>query len=200
MADEAILDLLRQHLAGADSVYFAPSIPDHEEHAVRRAHAGQLAVSERILVLYDRFSARPIDGFAITAQRLCWKSAAGRSHQIEWAHLDPDALYTDGRRLVIGDSAVEISGDASLLEACADAFSVLALSARRARPRPLASTAPTSPPPPHAISYHAYAVHASSQKPPAYACWQCATPLYLNMPQCARSGASPSAQGWLRTG
>lgn len=200
MTDDAVLALLRQHFTGADSMYFAPTIPGKKEHGVRRVHAGQLPIGERILALYDDtvFGSRE-DGFAITTHRLAWKNVADRPHAIEWAHLDPDAIYAEGRKLVIGAGAIEISGDPEIIDACAEAFYVLALSARAAH-RPRVSAAPTTPPPPHAISYHAYAAHASSQTPPAYACWHCATPLYWNTPRCAHCGAWPTAQGWLRTG
>lgn len=199
MTDDAIVGLLRQHFAGADSTYLAPHIPAKKEHGARRAHAGHLPAGEPVLAVYDdTVFGSAEDGFVVTARRLCWKNVAGRPHQIEWAHLDPNALYPEGRKLAIGAGAIEISSDASIIDACADAFYVLALSARSTQPRP--SLAATTPPPPHAISYHAYATHASSQTPPAYACWQCTTPLYWNTPQCARCGASPSTHGWLRTG
>jgi hypothetical protein len=54
-------------------------------------------------------------------------------------------------------------------------------------------------PPPHAVSYDSYVVHASSQKSPRFACWQCETPLHWSTPQCARCSAWPMAQGWSRT-
>lgn len=57
-----------------------------------------------------------------------------------------------------------------------------------------------TPPPPHAVTYDSYVVHASSQKGPSFACWHCRTPLHWNTPQCARCSAWPTPQGWQRTG
>jgi hypothetical protein len=54
-------------------------------------------------------------------------------------------------------------------------------------------------PPPHAVSYDSYVVHASSQKSPKFSCWQCQTPLHFSTPQCAHCSAWPMPQGWLRT-
>jgi hypothetical protein len=54
-------------------------------------------------------------------------------------------------------------------------------------------------PPPHAVTYDSYVVHASSQKSPKFACWQCQTPLHWNTPQCSHCNAMPMPQGWLRT-
>jgi hypothetical protein len=200
MTDEAILGLLRRRFTASDSMYFAPTIPDKKERAVARAHAGGLPIGERILALYDdTVLGSGEDGFAVTAQRLCWKNAGEPAQQIEWAAVEPDDIQPEGGRLASGPGAIAIAGDAALIDACADAVYVLALSARHAQ-RPHPSAAPTTPPPPHAISYHAYAAHASSQSPPAYACWQCTTPHHWNTPRCARCGAWPSAEGWARTG
>jgi hypothetical protein len=69
--------------------------------------------------------------------------------------------------------------------------------APRSDPKPAIANA--TPPPPHAVTYASYVVHASSQKAPKFACWHCHTPLHWNTPQCARCSAWPTPQGWLRT-
>jgi hypothetical protein len=179
------------------------------------------------------------DGFLVTAQRLCWKNLgrSRRAQMIEWRHLDPDRMYVDKKLLVLGEGAIEVSGDESILEACEQAFHVLAFSARTVessaarsgvvlsgnggaserteesepseqrdstrptlRPsRPGISHSHATRPPPHAVTYDSYVVHASSQKSPKFACWQCQTPLHWNTPQCSHCSAWPMPQGWLRT-
>ena len=64
---------------------------------------------------------------------------------------------------------------------------------------PRRAVANATPPPPHAVSYDSYVVHAHAQRGPAFACWCCSTPLYWNTPQCARCNALPTPQGWRRT-
>lgn len=177
MTDEAILALLLRHFADDHAMLLAPAIPSDEEAAAREAYEAYLPADERVLALY----AGEHVTFLVTKNRLCWRDAAGRARHVTWLALDPDALGLEDDELHVG----------------AATFYVLAFSARGAAARP--SAAPTTPPPPHAISYHAYAVHASSQTPPSYACWQCTSPLHWNTPRCARCGASPSAEGWRRT-
>src|SRR5262249_32747891 len=53
MTGEAVLHLLRQHLAGAESVFVCPHVPPKKEDAARRAHVVHLPARERILALYD---------------------------------------------------------------------------------------------------------------------------------------------------
>ncbi len=217
LTDEAVLTLLRQHLTGADSMYLRPTIPTKKEINARNVHAGSLPTGEMILALYDdTVFGSAEDGFIITSRRVCWKNIASRPHMIEWCNVDPDRLWCEDRKLYIGAGAIEISGDASVIDACADAFHVLAFSARpsvrnaesgialRSEPPPSTDFKPTpvvaTPPPAHHVSYHAYAVHSAMQPAPKFACWHCRTPLYWNTPQCAYCGVGPSAQGWLRTG
>jgi hypothetical protein len=67
------------------------------------------------------------------------------------------------------------------------------------RPSRPAAVSHATRPPPHAVSYDSYVVHASSQKSPKFSCWQCQTPLHWSTPQCAYCSAWPMPQGWLRT-
>ena len=71
-------------------------------------------------------------------------------------------------------------------------------------PRVYDSAPPTSmnatPPPPDAVSYDSYVVHANAQRAPDFSCWHCSTPLYQTTPQCARCQALPTTHGWRRTG
>ena len=273
MTDEAVLGLLRQHFTGEESTYLCPSISGKRELGARCVHARHLPNDERVLLLYDdTVFGSGDEGFLVTTQRLCWKNGKGRAHMIEWAQIDPDRMYADKRKLMLGVHAIEITGDESIVEACERAFHVLAFSARapagcarsgialtqsadssaslptaaaatasagstpsgrpmtvpmaqrpsahptqrpsqrpshpatlesaiapifKAAPRPAVSNA--TPPPPSAVSYDSYVVHASSQKGPSFVCWCCNTPLYWNTPQCARCNAWPTAQGWRRT-
>ena len=252
MTDDAVLSLLRRHFRGVDSMYFCPAIPGKKEIAARAVHARHLPSDERVLALFDdTVFGIGDDGFLVTSSRICWKNAGGRAQMLEWRHVDPDRMYADKKQLVLGAGAIELTADDSVLDACEQAFHVLAFSAREAdgtstvarsgvvlsgnvdetghhgaqravsgiadanpqeressrptaRPsRPPLASAPhrthTTRPPPHAVSYASYVVHASSQKSPKFACWQCQTPLHWTTPQCAHCGASPTPQGWLRT-
>ncbi|MBX3191324.1 MAG: hypothetical protein KF819_30280 [Labilithrix sp.] len=225
MTDDAVLGLVRQYFAGAGSMYFCPNVPPKKEHGVRRAHVGHLPTNEWILGLYDdTVFGSSEEGFVITSRRLCWKNIAEQPCMLEWQHLDPERMYPDGQKLVLGAGYLEISGDESVIDACADAFHILAISARATPSSPPRSHVPTlqsavapavhaappasheaphahaTPPPPNPVSFAAYAGHAYAQPAPAFACWHCRTPLYWNTPQCARCSAWPSPQGWLRTG
>lgn len=249
MTDEAVLALLRQHFGGVDAMYLCPTVPGKKELAARGVHARHLPSDERVLALFDdTVFGLGDDGFLVTAQRLCWKNVGSsrRAQRIEWRHLDPDRMYVDKKQLVLGDGALEISGDESVLDACEQAFHVLAFSARvvesavarsgvvlsgndgasersertaqseptgQGEPNALRDSArptlrPSHPgishshatrPPPHAVTYDSYVVHASSQKSPKFACWQCQTPLHWNTPQCSHCSAWKMPQGWLRT-
>jgi hypothetical protein len=223
LTDDSVLALLKQHFAGADSMYLRPTIPTKKEINARNVHAAHLPTSEYILALYDdTVFGSAEDGFVITSRRVCWKNISARPHMIEWANVDPDRLWCEDRKLYIGAGAIEVSGDPSVIDACADAFHVLAFSARPSmqhahaesgiapvstrslsEPPPSTDFKPTpmvaTPPPMHHVSYQAYAVHSAMQPAPSFACWHCKTPLHWNTPQCAYCGAWPSAEGWLRT-
>jgi len=230
MTDDAVLAFLREHFAGAESTSLSPLIAGKQELGARHAHAQHLPSDERVLMLYDEtIFGSGEDGFLVTARRLCWRNAGGPARMLEWADLDPDAMYADRLRLVLPDGALEITGDVSVIATCESAFYVLALSARfpiaapaagsgivrspvepppplrpstrpTLRPSPSHRPANATPPPPHAVTYDSYVTHAASQNGPAFACWCCSTPLYWNTPQCARCSALPTPQGWHRTG
>ena len=249
MTDEAVLALVRRHFDGIDAMYLCPTVPGKKELAARSVHARHLPSNERVLALFDdTVFGLGDDGFLVTSQRLCWKNEGGRPQMIEWQHVDPDRMYRDRNQLVLGTGAIQVSGDESVLDACEQAFHVLAFSARTtqaaasvarsgvvlsggaddtgrhgthdanhanhanhandanerdsARPtfrpsRPTVSHATR--PPPHAVTYDSYVVHASSQKSPKFSCWQCQTPLHWNTPQCSHCSAWPMPRGWLRT-
>jgi hypothetical protein len=231
MTEAAVLHLARRHFESFESVFVCPHIPPKKEMAARRAHVDQLPPRERILALYDAsWLGTGEEGFCITSKRLCWKNSGDKEgRMLLWGQVDPDRLYLDAGCLWIGDERIIVTDDAAL-DACANAFHVLALSAT-ARPAPMASAPilrdthpdPTeglgtchgsqgrerssgpmgrsaTPPPPHTTSYHAYATHAEKQEPD-YSCWHCMTPLWKNTPQCAYCGAFPKPRkGWLRTG
>jgi hypothetical protein len=235
-----------------DAMDLCPTIPGKKELAARRMHARHLPSDERVLALFDdAVFGLGDEGFLVTAQRLCWNNPgrSRRAQMIEWRHLDPERMYADKKQLVLGEGAIELTGDDSVIDACEQAFHVLAFSARpavtpvarsgvvlsgndgetgvtgvtgersanerserserselrdSARPtlrpsRPWISHSHTTRPPPYAVSYDSYVVHASSQKGPKFACWQCQTPLHWSTPQCAHCSAWPMPQGWRRT-
>jgi hypothetical protein len=209
LTDEAVLTLLREHFASLSGrVFIAPLIPPRNEDAMRRAHVLHLPDRERILALYDAsWLGSGEEGFLVTSRRICWKNANGPAYTIEWRDLDPDQLEADRDRVFIGGDAILIP-DEDVVDACADAFHILTLSAMP--PRGLASgrvprPSPTprafaSPPPPNDTSFANYASHAESQAPD-HACWHCRTPLYASTPQCAYCGVLPKKRkGWLRAG
>ncbi len=208
MTEESVLDLLRQHFGdGIESVFVCPHVPPKKERAARRAHASHLPAHERILALHDATLLGGGDeGFVVTVRRLCWKNPGQPARSIEWQDLAPDSLFVDGSRVWVDGDAIVIREDA-VLDACANAFFVLALSGLP--PRPKRSThvrthdgrkvALETTPPAHTTSYRAYVAHAETNAPDR-ACWHCKTPLYESTPQCAFCGALPKKKGWLQTG
>ena len=138
LTEDAVLDLLRQHFADADSVFVCPHVPPPEEHAARHVHAVHLPARERILALHDRTGVLGggHEGFVVTAKRICWKNPGEPARSVQWKDIDPDQLYIDGPRLFLGHDAIELSGS-DVQDACANAFHVLALSGLP--PQPLAS-------------------------------------------------------------
>jgi hypothetical protein len=216
MTEEAVLQLVRRHFSEMESVFVCPHVPPKKEQVARRAHAFDLPARERILALYDpTLLGTGEEGFVVTARRLCWRTQGQAARSIKWREFDPDSLYVDDGRLFFGEDVIGIAiAEDGLLDACADAFHVLALSGLP--PHPIASTPVRSrgalsdtreieampmlatAPPAHTTSYHAYASHAETQAPDR-SCWHCQTPLYEKTPQCAYCGAFPKKKGWLRT-
>ena len=241
MTNEAVLALLWQHFTETDAMVLCPNIPGRKEMVARKVHARHLPTSERVLALYDdTVFGSGDEGFLVTSHRICWKNAGAtrRAQSIAWRDLDPDLMYADRNKLVLGVDAIELSADvddgaAALLEALEALLHVLAFSARSDAPEgppaamrssdrptfrpssppvplesevvprsdrrpPIANVKETAPPP-HAVTYASYVIHASSQRSPKFECWHCHTPLHWNTPQCARCDALPSSQGWLRS-
>lgn len=132
MTDEAVLAVLREHFAGVDSMYLCPLVPGKKEIAARRLHARHLPSEERVLALFDdTVFGSGDEGFVVTSRRVCWRNAgtSARPQMIEWRHLDPDLMYVDRGKLVLGLGAIEV-GEPSALDALEATFYVLALSAR----------------------------------------------------------------------
>ncbi len=211
MTDEAVLELLRSRIGG--HAYLEPFIPTVRERGARRMHYAHLPEAERILALWDASAmASGEDGFVVTARRLCWKNPGETARMIEWHDVDAEAIYADAGHVFLGADVVSLGEDAARVDACADLFYVLAISARPHVPAAPSSSGvvpamepahvhlKTTAPPPAGVSYTAYVEHASSQPPPSWCCWKCRTPLFRTTPQCARCGAKPAAFGWLRTG
>ncbi len=130
MIDQEVLALVRQHFAGADAMLLAPNIPARTEAAARRTHAQHLPPNETILAVYDDtlFDSGD-DGFVVTARRLCWKNEGEPPFMMEWRDLEADRLFADGKRLFLGGGSIVLNDEAAV-DAAADAFHVLALSAR----------------------------------------------------------------------
>lgn len=212
MTEDAVLHLVRQHFGDANAVYVCPHVPPKKEQTARRAHAAHLPPRERILALYDStWLGSGDEGFVITAKRLCWKNAGQPATSVLWQDVDPERLWVESGRVVIGDEAVLVAED-TVLDACANAFHVLALSGYLwglpATPQasghvqrftPIPSKTMATPPPAHTTSYHHYASHAELTAPDC-CCWHCRTPLYQTTPQCSYCGAFPKKKGWLRAG
>jgi hypothetical protein len=209
MSDESVLALFREHFTGSESTSLWPAITGKKELGARAVHARHLPGDERILMLYDDtvFGSGDV-GFLATSRRICWKNTADQPHMVEWHQVDPDCMYADRQRLVLGTRAIEITGDESIMDACERAFHVLALSARApsatagsgiALAHAGRAVTNATPPPPHRVSYDSYVVHASSQQGPTFACWCCNSPLHRTTPQCARCSALPTRAGWRPT-
>lgn len=212
MTDDAVLELLRSRIGG--HAYLEPFIPAARERGARRVHYAHLPEDERVLALWDASAlSSGEEGFVVTSRRLCWKNPGGTARMIEWHDVDAEAIYADAGHVFLGTDVVSLGEDASRVDACADSFYVLAISARPHVPASPSSSGvvpaiepparvhlQTTAPPPAGVSYMAYVEHASSQPPPSWCCWKCRTPLFRTSPQCARCGAKPAAFGWLRTG
>ena len=218
LTDDAVLELLRGRLGG--NAYNEPFIPAARERGARRMHYAHLPEGERILALWDATAmGSGEDGFVVTARRLCWKNPSAPARMVEWHDVDADGIYGEAGNLYVGADVIALGGDVSLVDACVDAFYVLALSAQPRVPASPSSSGvvpamadadataerarvhvKTTAPPPAGVSYTAYVEHASSQPAPSWCCWKCRTPLFRTTPQCARCGAKPAAFGWLRTG
>lgn len=131
LTDEAVLASLRGHFSGIDSMHLRPFIPGKKELAARSVHAHLLPSDERVLALFDdTLFGSGDEGFVVTSRRLCCKNPRGRAQMIEWANLDPEQMYVERGKLVIGHVTIELSGERSVLDACEAAFHVLAFSAR----------------------------------------------------------------------
>ncbi|MBX3197575.1 MAG: hypothetical protein KF894_05480 [Labilithrix sp.] len=156
LTDEGVHDFVRQHFADVGSVLVCPYIPPADEQAARLAHVDHLAAHERVLALYETGSFGGHEGFVLTARRVCWRNPGEPARAIEWRDLEPERLYVDAQRLVLGDEVIVLP-DPDVLDACADAFHVLALSGlprppvvARPEPEPPART-PSAPQEPAAV-------------------------------------------------
>jgi hypothetical protein len=204
LTDDSVLRLLRDHFSSSISgrVFVCPHVPPQKEQIARHAHVMHLPDRERILALYDAtWFGHGDEGFIVTSRRLCWKNRGENASSIEWRDLDPDQLEADRCRLYIGPEPIVIADD-DVLDACADAFHVLALSGMppRSRASGLVAAAPqlpkvATPPPTTETSFATYASDVELQAPDR-ACWHCRTPLYANTPQCAYCGVLPKKRGW----
>ena len=179
MTDEAVLALLRQHFTGADAMVLCPNVPGKKEFVARKVHARHLPTSERVLALYDdTVFGSGDEGFLVTSQRICWKNAGTprRAKSIAWRSLDPDQMYADRYKLVLGADAIELSGDsdgdvAAMLAVLEAVFHVLAFSARADTPQVVpaatrSSSRPTFRPSSPPVPLESEVVPRSDRRPP----------------------------------
>jgi hypothetical protein len=131
MTNASVLALLRERFAGVDALYVCPHIPGKKELAARAVHAHHLPTDERVLALFDdALFGLGDEGFLVTSRRLCWRNPRGRAQMSEWRHVDPDHMYADRGKLVLGGATIELPCDESVVAATEAAFYVLAFSAR----------------------------------------------------------------------
>ena len=213
MTDEAVLALLRQHFAETDAMVLCPNVPGKKEMVARKLHARHLPTSERVLALYDdTVFGSGDEGFLVTSHRICWKNAGTtrRALSIAWRSLDPDVMYADRNRLVLGVDAIELSSDAdgvvpAMLEVLEAVFHVLAFSARADAPRaaPAATRGsdrptfrPSSPP----VPLESEVVPRSDRRPPIANVKETAPPphvvTYASYVTHASSQRSPKFECW----
>jgi hypothetical protein len=223
LTENAVLALLRKQFAQLDTVLLQPHIPSSKERAARAIYEAFLPREERILALHDGLDSGSV-GFVVSTKRVCWTTFGENPRALTWRALDPEEVQFDGDCLIVGQNVLPF-GSLELLDACANVFLVLAISAVREAPSTSRSFVTSgergayeyeeahegwnesewpparysaTPPPPCATSYFDYASHAESQAPD-HTCWSCATPLYEATPQCAFCGAVRTPTGWLRT-
>ncbi len=108
LTDDHVLDHLRQEVTGLDSTWLHPSIPDKKVNNVRKLHAAHLPADERVLGLYDGTAfGSAKDGFFVTSRRLCWKNQMEPACFLEWGQVDPDEIWVDGNKLMVGKAKLE---------------------------------------------------------------------------------------------
>lgn len=108
LTDDAVLAHLRSNVTGLDATYLDPGIPPKKLGNVRKIHAATLPANERVLALYDGTAfGSAKDGFVVTSRRLLWKNQMEGVHFLEWHHIDPDTVFTDGSKLVVGEARIE---------------------------------------------------------------------------------------------
>src|SRR5262249_44614466 len=148
-------------------VYVCPHIPPSKEQVARRAHIAHLPDRERILALYDAtWFGEGDEGLLVTARRLCWKNIGESARAIEWRDIDPDQLETGGRLPYVGNEPIVITEE-EVLDACLNAFHVLAFSGLPPRPSssglvvpenaPRSTPTLATAPPPYTESFATYA-------------------------------------------
>jgi hypothetical protein len=122
---DEIVRLARERLGTRFAVYDAPAIPPEKEARVRAVHAAHLPESEPILVLHDAtvFGGAD-DGFAVTAERLCWKNLFEHPRQIAWSDLDPSTVLVGGGHVGVAGGGVALAGE--LVEGAGRFFSDMA--------------------------------------------------------------------------
>jgi hypothetical protein len=164
LTEERILALVRERLTGAASTSIHPLVPPKKALGVRKSHP-YLAPDECILALYDgTVFGSATDGFFVTTRRFGFKNQLESAQFFEWAHIDPDSIYVDGTKLVVGAAQIDTlySSDEPGLWAWAAALETIATSARPQRasaassavggpaagPNPWDAVASAWPPPP----------------------------------------------------
>lgn len=135
LTEDAVSSLLRQYVAGVDSTFLHPAIPQKKLDNVKRGHHPHLDPGEVVLGIYDGTAfGSAKDGWAITTQRLCFKNQMQPSGFLRWSEIEPDDVYPDGNDLRIGSRKLDTlfgQGDDGLY-AWSDAIATLARSARPA--------------------------------------------------------------------
>src|SRR5262249_2068462 len=124
-APHEIVQLARERFGARNAVYYAPWVPREKEATARAVHGAHLPQTEPFLAVHAASGCGGAEaGFAVTAERLCWKNLFEHPRQIAWCELEPRSILAGGSHVAVAGGGVQLSGD--LVEGAARFFADMA--------------------------------------------------------------------------